>query len=314
MEIFSDRGNLVYDKNTIVTVGTFDGVHQGHRQIISKLNDEKKRNGFRTVIVTFDPHPQVVLKKRESDIRLLTTTEEKLRHFKELGLDAVYIINFTKEFSQTSADDFYKEYLIRDLGLSELVLGFDHMFGKNREGNFETLKSLSEEYGFKVIKIEEYKVDEERLSSSSIRKFISDGNITEANKLLGYPYSIEGIVIQGNRRGTEFGFPTANLQVQSNIKLIPKNGIYAVEITIDNENYFGMMSIGTNPTVTDDNFIKVEVNIFEFNRQIYGEQLRIHFVERIRDEFRFNSIDNLIKEIKNDKKRVLEIFNTNKQL
>lgn len=308
MQVFSDKDNLIYDKNSIVTVGTFDGVHSGHRKIISILNQKKEERNYRSVVVTFEPHPQIVLRNRDSQIRLLSTNEEKLEHFKKLGVDAVYIINFTKEFSQTHAEDFYKDYLINGLGLSGLVLGYDHMFGKNREGNFDTLKKLSLDNDFEVIKVDEYKVDKEHLSSTSIRKFLTDGDIREANRLLGYEYSIGGVVVQGKKLGREIGYPTANIQPEDPLKMIPKDGIYAVNVLVRENEYQGMMNIGTNPTVSNDGSKKLEVNIFNFDEELYGEKIRIKFIERIRDELKFESVEALVAEIDNDKKKVLEIF------
>lgn len=308
MLVFSDKDSVIYDKNSIITVGTFDGVHSGHRKIISILNQKKKETGCRSVVVTFEPHPQIVLRNRDSQIRLLSTKEEKLEYFRKLGIDAVYIINFTKEFSQTHAEDFYKEYLIKDVGISGLVLGYDHMFGKNREGNFDTLKKLSDEYNFEVVKIDEYKVDKEQLSSTSIRKFLSEGEVNEANRLLGYEYSFDGIVIPGKKLGREIGYPTANIQPEEPMKVLPKDGIYAVKVLVGEIEFEGMMNIGTNPTVSNDGTKKLEVNIFDFDKQLYGEKLKIKFIERIRDELKFDSIEALVAEIDNDKKKVLEIF------
>lgn len=308
MQIFSDKDNLIFDKNTVTTVGTFDGVHSGHRKIISILNQKKEEKNCRSVIVTFEPHPQIVLKNRDSQIKLLSTKEEKLEIFRSLDIDAVYIINFTKEFSQTNAEDFYINYLINGLGISALVLGYDHMFGKNREGNFDTLKKLSAEFDFDVIKIDEYKVDDENLSSTSIRKFLNDGDIREANRLLGYEYSFSGIVVKGNKLGRQIGYPTANIQQEDPLKMIPKDGIYAVKIITNDGEFEGMMNIGTNPTVSNDGSKKLEVNIFNFDKELYGEKLRIKFIERIRDEVKFESIEDLVSEIDNDKKKVLQIF------
>ncbi|HMS66195.1 MAG TPA: bifunctional riboflavin kinase/FAD synthetase [Ignavibacteria bacterium] len=308
MEVIRDVNRLTYDKKSAVTVGTFDGVHLGHRKIIEKLNSVRDSKGLRSVIVTFDPHPQIVLRNRATDIKILSTLEEKLEIFKELKVDTAFVINFTKEFSQTTAGEFYNNYLINKIGLSDLILGYDHMFGKNREGNFNTLKELSVENKFTVDKVDEYKFEGQHISSTVLRDLLSnDGNVFKVSKILGRYYSIEGKVVEGKKLGRVLGFPTANIEVADKYKLIPKTGIYTVLTEIEGKKYFGMMSIGSNPTVTDDESIKLEVNIFDFDENIYGKNIKVNFIEKLRDEKKFKSLDELTEQISKDKKLSLEI-------
>jgi riboflavin kinase/FMN adenylyltransferase len=305
MIVVKDINDIKYDKNSAITVGTFDGVHLGHRKIIFELNRVKKEKSLRSMVITFDPHPQIVLKNKTADIKLLTSAEEKLEIFRSLNIDFVFVINFTKKFSETGAEDFYKRYLIEKIGLSHLVLGYDHMFGKNREGNFDTLKNLSQQYDFEVDKVREFKVEDKHVSSSVIRKLLLSGDIAKANKFLGREYSLKGIVVKGKKLGRELNYPTANIEVSDKSKLIPKNGIYAVKILIDGREYSGMMSIGYNPTVSDDNTLKLEVNIFNFNDDIYGKEIEVGFIEYLREEIKYKSIEELVSQLENDKKKSL---------
>lgn len=303
---------LKFDKKSIITVGTFDGVHLGHQEIIKILNSVKQNKGLRSVIVTFDPHPQIVLRNKDKDIKILSTTDEKIKIFESYGIDLVYVINFTKEFSQTSARDFYIKYLINGVGMTDLVLGYDHMFGKNREGNFDTLAEMAQEFDFNVDKVEEFTFNGAHISSTEIRNFLQTGEIEKANDLLGREYSIEGEVIHGDKRGKELGYPTANLKVDE-FKLVPKNGIYAVSVEIGdakytgkyNGKYNGMMSIGFNPTVSDTDSIKIEVNIFDFDKEIYGKKIKVNFIEYLREEQKFNSLKELTEAMASDKQKVL---------
>ncbi len=310
MKVIRNIREIEYDKRTAVSVGTFDGVHSGHRKIIDKLNSVRDSKGLRSVLITFDPHPQIVLKNRAKDIRILSTLEEKLEIFSQLNIDITYVINFTKDFANTTADDFYKNYLIDKIGLNDLVLGYDHMFGKNREGNYDTLKELSAKYEFTVDRVDEYKPDDFHISSSVLRELLSaDGNVKKAAIILGRNYSIEGTVVEGKKLGRELGYPTANIKIPDEFKLIPAIGIYAVEVILNGNTYTGMMSIGRNPTVTDDKSIKLEANIFDFNDDIYGEKIKIGFIDRIREEIKFENIDKLRSQLHSDKKISLEILN-----
>lgn len=314
MQVIKDLNGFEFDKKSAITVGTFDGIHSGHKKIIEKLNEVKESKGLRSVIITFDPHPQIVLRNKAKDIKILTTLEEKLEIFIQLNIDIAYVINFTNKFSQTTADEFYKNYLIKKIGLSDLILGYDHMFGKNREGNFDTLKELSVQNDFTVDKVEEYKFEGQHISSTVLRNLLSnEGNVKRVSQILGRYYSIEGKVVEGKQLGRELGFPTANIEVTNEYKLIPKKGIYTVQVQIDGEYFWGMMSIGSNPTVTEESSIKLEVNIFDFNKNIYGKSIKVSFIERLRDEKKFESLEELKTQISEDKKISLKIINNSNQ-
>lgn len=310
MQVINDINEIKYDKKSAVTVGTFDGIHLGHREIIEKLNTVKAAKGLRSVVITFEPHPQIVLRNKTGNIKILTTLEEKLDIFSEMKVDIVCVINFTKEFSETTAEDFYKNYLIDKIGLNDLILGYDHMFGKNREGNFDTLKMLSEKYDFTYDKVDEFKINGEHISSTVIRNLLSEnGDIKKVRRILGRNYSVEGKVVRGKKLGKELGYPTANIEVSNRYKLIPKTGVYAVEVMLEGKKYSGMMSIGKNPTVTDNQSIKLEVNIFDFDEDIYGKKIRVNFIEYIRDEEKFNSLDELVKQLDKDKESTIKLIN-----
>jgi len=300
MKIFRNLEKSNYDKHSIVTVGTFDGVHKGHRVVIDKLHDLKEKFGGRSVVVTFEPHPQLILRNRSTEIKLLSTTHERLEMFQILGVDVVYVLKFTEEFSSTSAEEFLKKYLVDGIGMEHLVLGFDHSFGKNREGNFESLNALTEKYGFDLYKVEEFK-GESKINSTSIRNLLMNGDLEGAREILGGDYSFEGTVVTGDKRGSTIGFPTANLKVMDAHKLIPKNGVYFVKVIVEHGEYFGMMNIGYRPTVSTGNEIFIEVNIFDFDKDIYGKKIKVVLKEYIRDEKKFNSLEELVKQLNIDK-------------
>jgi riboflavin kinase / FMN adenylyltransferase len=307
MIIYRNLDKSHYDKNSIITVGTFDGIHLGHREIISKVNELKSQGNFRTVVVTFDPHPQLILRNKGSEIKLLSTIDEKIDTFEKLGIDVLYILEFNKDMASTHAEEFLEKYLVNGIGLSHLVLGFDHSFGKNREGNFETLSSLTHKFGFEVHKVEEFKGDTS-INSTAIRNLLLNGNVEKANELLGYDYSFEGTVVKGDRRGNTIGFPTANVEVKGMNKLIPKNGVYMVRANVNGKEYDGMMNIGFRPTVSETHKIHIEVNIFDFNEDIYGKNIKVVLRKYIREERKFNSLDELVKQLNKDKKDCLNFL------
>ncbi len=300
MKIFTDLDKNNYDKRSVVTVGTFDGVHKGHRVVIEKLHDLKEKFGCRSVIVTFDPHPQLVLKNRGTEIKLLSTTEEKLEIFESLGVDVVFLLKFTMDFATTDAESFLKKYLVDGIGVEHLVLGFDHSFGKNREGNFESLNELTGKYGFDLYKVEEFK-GESKINSTTIRNLLRLGNLEKAREILGDDYSFEGIVVTGDRRGHTIGFPTANIKVSDEHKLLPKNGVYLAKVLLQDVEFYGMMNIGNRPTVSSGNEIYIEVNIFDFNKDIYGKKIKVVLKKYIRDEKKFDSLTELVNQLNKDK-------------
>lgn len=297
-----------YDSNSIVTVGTFDGLHLGHKKIIDTLVQTGNEKNLRKAVVTFEPHPRLVLKKegKSGEVKILTTLDEKISNFESRGIDTVYIINFSKEFAATSATEFYKNYLIDKIGLSSLVVGYDHMFGKNREGSIITIKSLSEQYKFSVHRVEEFKLNSHIVSSTLIRKLLLDKQAKEASELLGRNYSITGKVICGDKRGNTIGFPTANIELSDKNKLIPGNGVYLVKVYVNNNYYFGMMNIGNRPTITDDKNIFLEIHILDFSKDIYGETITVEFMDFLRDEKKFGSLDELKSQLNKDKQTVSE--------
>jgi riboflavin kinase/FMN adenylyltransferase len=291
----------LYNKKSVVSVGTFDGVHLGHRKILEEVSRIKKTTQLRAVIVTFDPHPQIVLKSKGPDLKILTTTEEKLAILEQADIDVVYVIEFNKQLAQTTAEEFLGKYLFNTIGVEHLVIGYDHTFGKNREGNYETLKRISSNYGFQITKVEEFRLEGERVSSSTIRKLLQTNNIIKANKMLGYSYSLTGTVITGDKRGLTIGFPTANIKVNSPFKLIPAKGVYLVSVKFSNRQFFGMMNIGNRPTIGNFGDVYLEVHLFNFNGNLYGQELTIQFLDFLRNEIKFDSIQALTKQLNYDK-------------
>ncbi len=295
-------------KASAVTIGTYDGVHLGHRAIISTLVSDAKARGLRSVVITFEPHPRLVLGKTDgAPIFLLSTLEEKLSALESLGVDCVIVIHFTKAFSEMPAEAFVENVLVEKIGLAEIVIGYDHMFGKNRGGSFETLTRLAEAHHFTVRQIPEQKVDEHHLSSTAIRRFLEAGDIENANKLLGSPYQLSAVVIEGDKRGRTIGFPTANLLPPS-AKLIPKIGVYAVEVEHEEKRYRAMMNIGTRPTLQAQAGVSLEVHLLDFNDDLYGKSLTVRFLARLRDEQKFPSLDALKAQLERDKYAVQSLF------
>lgn len=295
-------------KASAVTIGTYDGVHLGHRAIISTLVSDAKARNLRSVVITFEPHPRLVLGKTNgTPISLLSTLEEKLHALESLGVECVIVVHFTKAFSETPAEMFVENVLVEKIGLAEIVVGYDHMFGKNRGGSFETLVRLAEKHHFAVRQIPEQKVDEHHLSSTAIRRFLESGDIENANKLLGAPYQLSAVVIEGDKRGRTIGFPTANLRVPD-AKLIPKIGVYAVEVEAGNQRYRAMMNIGTRPTIQAQSGISLEVHLLDFNGDLYGKSITVRFLARLRDEQKFSSLDSLKAQLEGDKRAVQSLF------
>jgi len=309
MEIFRNIDDIQHNDSTIISVGTFDGVHRAHRAVINKILSLASKNKSRSFIVTFDPHPQEILKNRTPDIKLLSSTAEKLRLFEELGIENVLVLNFTLEFSKTTAREFYEKLIVAKIGIHDLVVGYDHGFGRNREGDFQMLLEMGNEFNFSVHRVDEIDIDNIKVSSTNIRHLLNEGNIHEANSLLGYLYGFEANVIGGDKIGRELGFPTANLKPIVDNKVIPGNGVYAVKVELDGNDYNGMMNIGFRPTVTEDSDRVIEVNILDFEGDIYNRNISVYFVTRLRDEIKFNSKNDLIKQIKIDREQTKKILN-----
>lgn len=284
----------------MVTTGTFDGVHLGHQQIIKRLREIAEKEGGETVLLTFSPHPRMVLFPDSNEIKLLTTEHEKIELLEKYGIDHLIIHPFTKEFSRLSSLEFVRNILVNKIGTSKLVIGYNHHFGRNREGKFEHLKEYGPVYGFEIEEIPAQDVDNINVSSTKIRNAIKNGDIFTANLFLGHQYSLRGVVVEGDKIGREIGFPTANIMVKETYKLIPGDGVYAVDVYVNNVEYKGMLNIGIRPTL-DKHENVTEVNIFDFDQNIYGEEIVINFRKRIRDEVKFNDLSSLKNQLIKDK-------------
>ncbi len=308
MRIFRELSEVVRDDNNIVTLGTFDGIHLGHKKIIKEVVNKAADYGAESFLITFHPHPRKII-SRGHNIKLLNTSTEKLEMFKSLGIKNLLIINFTKEFSKLSPDAFIDNYIVNGVGAKEVIIGYDHHFGKGRGGDIGFLKNKGIKSDFKVTIIPGFEIENVVVSSSKIRNALLTGNITTANKYLGRLYSFSGTVVQGDKRGRELGFPTANLRIENEDKLLPAIGIYAVEFIVKGNIYQGLLSIGKRPTFYDSGEIVPEVYVFDFNEDIYNENVIVNLVERIRGEEKFSSAEELIEQMKKDKEIGLEILN-----
>jgi riboflavin kinase / FMN adenylyltransferase len=293
---------------TIVTIGTFDGVHLGHQKILDRLRSLREKTGLKTVVLTFDPHPRKVLFPEQNDLRLLTTVEEKLELLERHGVDVTVVYPFTKRFSQLASETYLRDILVKSLHVKHLVIGYDHKFGHDREGDINLLKKHAAPLGFTVQEIAARDIDNIAVSSSKIRHALDAGNLDLASEYLGHRYSLQGKVIMGKQLGRELGYPTANLRVESRDKLIPGLGIYFVEVVLDGQVRHGMMSIGTNPTTDTDNAVKVEVHIFDLDADLYGKTLQINFVKRLRAEKKFSNLTELKQALDQDKQKCLELM------
>ena len=293
---------------SVITTGTFDGLHLGHRKVLAETVRIARKNNGIPVVLTFWPHPRTVLGKGE--ISLINTLEEKKEIFRSMGIEHVYVQEFTKEFSQMTSDDYVKSILVDTLKVKVLVIGYDHQFGKERSGKFETLGDLATLFGFRVERVEAFDIDGLNISSTKIRNALLEGKVSNAATMLGYSYFFSGKVVEGNKIGRMLGFPTANIELNDDAKLLPKDGIYAVHVKFSGKFYKGMLSIGYRPTFPDQPVKRtIEVNIFEFDQEIYGQNLTAYFAERLRDEVKFEDKEALILQMKNDKTESLQLLN-----
>lgn len=309
MKIYTSFDEIIAIKSPVLTIGTFDGVHIGHQKIIHQLNETAQQIGGESVLFTFFPHPRMVLHPENHGIKLIQTQEEKLKKLSEFGLQHLIIIPFTLDFSSLEASLFVKKYLVEKLAIHTLIVGYDHQFGKNREGNFSFLCEQGKIYNFDVIEIPAQDIDSVNVSSSKIRKAIELGDVETANHYLNEQFSLVGEVIEGKKLGRTIGFPTANIGKIDPLKLIPAIGVYAVTIELENnEKYNGMLNIGYRPTVTDSKELSVEVHLFDFNSSIYGKYIRVYFLKKVRDELKFKSIDLLTEQLKKDEEFVRDFF------
>lgn len=307
MNIFHDISEINKDENTFLTLGTFDGVHLGHQKIIDRLTGKTRSADARNLLITFDPHPRNVI-SNNTDFKILSTPGEKAVVLEKLGIMNLLIINFTKEFSQLSAGEFFKNYIIDRIGIKEIIIGYDHHFGKGRGGDETTLRDMGSQYGFKVETVDAFRLNGEIISSTKIRKALLDGDIKTAGSFLNRNYEFSGLVIEGDKRGRELGFPTANIKPDNEYKLLPALGIYLVEFFVNNNRHYGLLSIGKRPTFYNSGKIVPEVYIYDFDEDIYGEVVRVSVIDRLRGEEKFSSSDELIKQMKIDKKNGIEII------
>jgi riboflavin kinase/FMN adenylyltransferase len=307
MKIIKDLKEIERDEKSVITIGTFDGLHLGHQQIVDMVIKKSLKSGGRSFLITFDPHPRKVIPGR-NDVKILSDLEEKIVILQELGLENLFVINFTEEFSRQSPEEFVEKYLVKGIGLSEIVIGYDHHFGKERDGNFELLQKLGNNFNFSVTLVPEFNVGDQTVSSTKIRNALLSGDVVKAGKMLGRLYSFKGKVVRGDGRGKKLGFPTANLSTGNEDKLIPAKGIYAAECIIENEKHYGLLSLGSRPTFHKYGDIIPEFYIFDFDKDIYDKIMQVNLVERIRDEEKFDSVEKLIIRMKKDEETGREIL------
>ena len=298
MKIFQKTSSFSSEEKTFVTIGTFDGVHFGHQKIIEKLVSEAKKAQKKSVLLTFFPHPRMVLQK-DASIELINTIEERAFLLEKTGLDYLIIHPFSRAFSRTTALEFVRDILVNQLNISKLIIGYDHHFGKNREGNITQLTEYSHLYDFKVKEIPAQDIDDVSVSSTKIRRALHSGNLKTANNYLGYNFMLNGNVVNGKKLGGKIGYPTANIDVKETYKLIPKTGVYVVKSMIAEEIVFGMMNIGNRPTI-NGNHQTIEVHFFDFNKDLYHQNLTIELLYFLRDEQKFDSLELLIDQLKKD--------------
>ena len=296
-------------RTPVVTIGTFDGLHKGHQVVLDKLKELAREVNGETVVFTFYPHPRVVTSPDEASLRLLTTSEEKIQLFRKFGIDHLIIYPFNKEFSEMSYSDFVSKILVHKIGTKCLVVGYDHKFGKDREGSYAYLQECADRFGFRVEKMDALSVKDDNISSTKIRAALEAGDIRKANHYFGHEFSLHGTVVEGKQLGRKIGFPTANIEASDKSKIIPGYGVYAVMVEIAGKWHKGMLNIGTRPTFNKnaDNR-SIEVNIFDFSDDIYKEPITLNFIDKIRNEQKFNGIEALAEQLKKDKISALEIL------
>ncbi len=308
MQIYYDLDNFKALK-PVVTIGTFDGVHLGHREVISELKRISVLSRGESVVFTFEPHPRLVIAPLEDSLRLLSTTSEKINQMEQIGVDHLVIYPFTAAFSKLSYNEFVENILVQRMNISSLVVGYDHRFGQGRKGDFHSLETLSKSLNFKVEQLSQLLVDSKVVSSTKIRMAIGNGNIPKANHFLGYQYSLTGKVIEGKQLGRQIGYPTANIEIPDPHKLVPGDGVYAVKVKTGGEIYKGMLNIGIRPTFNiNPDHKSIEVHIFNFDADIYGADITLIFVEKIRDEQKFAGIDQLKEQLRKDQAFALSIL------
>lgn len=307
MRIFESLDHLPEFKPTVFTQGTFDGVHLGHQKILHQVKQATEAIGGESVLLTFWPHPRLLLFPEDNDLKLLQTLDEKLKVIEQCGIDNVVVVPFTKNFSNILPEEYIHHFLVNELNIQLAIIGYDHRFGRNREGDINMLKANADKFHYKVQEIPAEDLNHITISSTKIRNALVEGDVKTANQYLGRPYNFHGKVVHGKKLGRTLGYPTANLEIENQYKLVPAKGVYAVKVLINNTQYGGMLNIGDNPTVPGKNF-SIEVNIFDFDANIYGEIVEIQLIDRMRDELKFENLDVLVQNLHADRLHALSIL------
>lgn len=302
MELISNISTFPKD-NFVATIGFFDGVHKGHRFLLNHLKDEAKQHNKKSLVISFEQHPKTVVTGHFAP-QLLTSNDEKIELFESLGIDHCVLLHFDKQMAELTAYEFLKQIIADQLGVHTLLIGYDNRFGKNREETIEDYIRYGKELGINIIPVGSYTKGEKRISSTVIRNLILEGKIEDANTLLNKPFSIAGKVVEGEKLGRKIGFPTANIELTERFKIIPAKGVYAVLVNVHGKSYKGMLNIGNRPTVSTENKISIEAHILDFNETIYEQEIRLTFIKKIRDEIKFNSVNELIAQLEKDKQYV----------
>jgi riboflavin kinase / FMN adenylyltransferase len=307
MKICHTLDSINHLKNAVVTSGTFDGVHIGHQKILNRLKEISEQSGGESVVLTFWPHPRMVVSDDSQNLQLLSTIDEKIQLFEQLGIQHLIIIPFTRAFSELTSEEFIQQVLVQRIGTRKLVIGYDHRFGRNREGSFEFLKKNSETYGFEVEEIPRQDIEDLAISSTRIRQALQSGQVGVAKDLLGRSYSLTGTVVKGKQLGRTLGFPTANLYLHEAYKLVPANGVYVVKAHYADKTYNAILNIGVRPTV-DGTHRTIEAHLLDFEKEIYGEDLTLELLQYLRPEQKFASLDALVSQIKKDRETAIELL------
>ncbi len=309
MKIYTHFDEIAHIPNPVLTIGTFDGVHVGHQKIIEQLNRRAEEVGGESVLFTFFPHPRMVIHPENHGIKLIQTQEEKIEKLARLGLKHLIVFPFTKEFSELSAKEFVCDFLVNSLHVNTIIVGYDHQFGKNREGNLAFLQKHAQENNFTVQEISAQEINDVNISSSKIRTSLLKGDIQTANFYLNDTFELRGTVVHGNKLGRTIGYPTANIQIDDSLKLIPGKGVYAVRVVLENkQEHLGMMNIGTRPTINDELTTHIEVHLFDFSETIYNQKFRVYLIEHVREEKKFSSVDELKLQLVHDETFVRTFF------
>ncbi len=308
LKLFHSINDFKSTKKTILTLGTFDGVHVGHKKILEKLTQNIEKGKYESLVLTFFPHPRMVLKGK-SEVKSLNTINEKIELLEKIGIENLVIHPFDKIFSELSAEEFVKTVLVDQFHIQKIIIGHDHRFGKNRTANIDDLIHFGKQYHFEVEQISVQEINDVSISSTKIRKALTEGNMALANEYLGYDYFLTGIITKGKQLGRTIGFPTANLKIQENYKLIPRNGVYVVKSSINQKNVFGMMNIGFNPTVAGDN-LSIEVHYFDFDADLYDQEIKVSLLAYLRPEQKFASVDLLKEQLAKDKISAMKFINS----